>query len=130
MLGLFFFALLLSVLGLLSVQWHVPIGYYGCFCLLALFALGFQNRTQSPFILTFDEQGGFYLVAPHPQPVQITHLWLSAWAVCIQVQGQSTERQHLVFWRGSQSITAWRHLYIHLLRYQLQYSGSAEKATL
>lgn len=131
-LGLFFFVVLLCVLGLLGIQWHIPITHYMCFSLLVLFVLGYQRITHTPSSLCCDEQSCFYLLTPHPQAVQITQLWLSAWAVCVGVcvPGQSTRPHYLVFWRSSQSITAWRHLYIHLLRYQLQHSRSAAKATV
>lgn len=132
MLGLFFFTLLFGVLGLLSAQWQIPIGYYLCCSLLVLLSLVYQNMTQTQVCLGCNEQSDFYLLTPHPQSVQITQLWLSAWAVCVcvHVSDQPIRHQYLIFWRSSQSITAWRHLYIHLLRYQLQHSGSAAKATV
>ena len=129
MLGLLFLVLVLGVLGLLSQQWHLSLAVYLGISFTAIVAYLYQSLTQPIHYLSCTHQSQFYFTYPHPQPVHITHVWQSAWAVCLRLHhnAQPQRAQVVVFWRSAQSVTAWRYLHIHVLRYQLQHSDpSAE----
>lgn len=131
-LGLLFLVLLFSMLGLLSQQWQLSLILYLGISLFIVGALGYQSLTQTVYRLGCDQQSHFFLLKPHPQPVQITQIWQSAWAVCLHVQELDSpeSKYHLVVWRNAHSLTAWRHLHIHILRYQLKHSGSSAVGTV
>lgn len=130
-LGLLFLVLLLSMLGLLSHQWQLSLSLYLGFSLFIVSALGYQSRTQTRYVLGCDSQSQFFLLNPHPHPVQITQIWQSAWAVCLQAQVLDCPERNYYFvvWRNAHSLTAWRHLHIHLLRYQLQHNSAFAAGT-
>lgn len=131
-LGLLFLVLLLSMLGLLSQQWQLSLSLYLGVSLFVVGALTYQSLTQAIHALGCNQQSQFFLLTARPQPVHITQIWQSAWAVCVQVQVLDSPglKYHCVIWRSAHSLTAWRHLHIHLLRYQLQHSGSATAGTI
>lgn len=131
-LGLLFLLLVLGVLGLLSQQWHVSFALYLGISLIVVAAYLYQSLAQPIYFLSCNHQSQFYFTHPHPQPVHITHVWQSAWAVCLRLHhnDQPQRTQVVVFWRSAQSVTAWRHLHIHVLRYQLQHSDPSAESTV
>ncbi len=133
-LGLLFFIPVLGMLGLLTRQWGLAWPYVLGVQALLMVGLwwGYYRHHQTLQHLGCDDQSHFFLLAPHPQPVQLTQLWQSAWAVCLHVQALDCPQRtyRLVLWRQAHSLTAWRYLHIHVLRYQLQHSGFSAAGTV
>ncbi|GGE61119.1 hypothetical protein ACBP93_09005 [Paenalcaligenes hominis] len=131
-LGLLFLVLVLGVLGLLSQQWHVSLALYLGFSFFVVVAYLYQSQTQLVYSLSCNQHSQFYFTHPYSRPVHITHVWQSSWAVCLRLRqhDQPQRTQVMVFWRSAQSVTAWRYLHIHVLRYQLQHNDPSIESTV
>lgn len=131
-LGLLFASVVLGMLSLLALQWGLSLIYLLPLALLILGLQVYLYQRKPVNTLACNAYSQFFLLTPHPQSVQLRHLWQSAWAVCLVVHEQNQPQRSycLVFWRQAHSLTAWRYLHIHVLRYQLQHSNAAARETV